>query len=104
MSVDNLTLTAIAEFDAVIADGHAYGPDAVERALDRLLSVFAEIAAGRGLGHGRTDLGFPDFIRFRNVPPLPFIIVYDERTRTVLRLIRGEALHERTTLDDFDRA
>ncbi len=104
MAIDHLTATAIAEFDAIVDGGHVYGPDAAERTLVRLTSLFAEIARGNGLGHRRMDRGFPSSIRFRHLRPLPFTVVYDERTNIVLRIIGARGLHEHMTLADFDRA
>lgn len=104
MPIDNLTSTAIAEFDAIIERSHDYGPDAAERTLVRLTALFGEIARGRGLGHTRTDLGFSLHIRFRHLRPLPFTVVYDERTEIVLRIVGARGLHERMILTDFDRA
>lgn len=103
MAIDNLTGTAIAEFDAIVEGGHAYGPDAAERTLLRFTTLFGEIARGHGLGHTRMDLGFPPFIRFRHLRPLPFTVVYDERTNIVLRIIGARGLHEHMALSDFDR-
>ena len=104
MAIHNLTATAIAEFDAIIEGGHAYGPDAADRTLLRFTAPFGEIAQGRGLGHRRTDLGFPSYILFRHLPPLPFTAVYDERTNVVPRIIGARGLHEHMMLTDFDRA
>lgn len=104
MAISNLTATAIAEFDAIVEGGHAYGPAAADRVLSRLTALFDDIAQGRGLGHRQTDLGFPAFIRFHHLRPLPFTIVYDERTNIVLRVFGAKGLHEHMILADFDRA
>ena len=44
------------------------------------------------------------YILFRHLRPLPFTIVYDERTSIVLRIIGARGLHEHLILTDFDPA
>lgn len=64
-----------------------YGLDQADAMEGEILRRCREIGQGRGLGHIRPDAPKGRAFRFWPVPP--FVIVYDAKTRLVVRVLHG---------------
>ena len=64
-----------------------YGPIQADRMEAAILRRCRAIADGMELGHARPTLKTKRTIRFWNVPP--FVVIYDARTRLIIRIVDG---------------
>lgn len=64
-----------------------WGVDVAQRSLDRLLARIGAIAAGRTVGHGRSDVAPSVPTAF--VVEEPWVIAYNPETLEVYRIVHG---------------
>ena len=85
---DNLSARARADLTRLLAESaRTFGRSRAAETRFSILSRCRDIAEGRGLGHVRTDAPKRKAFRFWPVPP--FVIVYDLRTKLVVRILHG---------------
>lgn len=71
----------------LVRSARDFGRARAEGTRDAILGRCRLIGAGQGLGHVRADVPSRRPLRFWPVPP--FVVVYDARTRLVVRILHG---------------
>ena len=89
MVPQNLAEAALEDFAKIINGSRDYGAHTTKTLQTQLLARFEAVAEGRAIGHVRSDATFDPDVRFINLLRFPFVIVYDQQSRIVLRIIHG---------------
>lgn len=85
---ENLSVRAQRDLTGLLVrSAGQFGRARAEDTRDAILHRCRLIAAGQDLGHVRADVATRRPLRFWLVPP--FLVVYDARTRLVVRILHG---------------